>query len=322
MPAPSRPAAAGLGTTSRHAEDRARWEKRLRRALGDDYELLGLLGTGGFGRVYRVRDLQLEREVALKVLHPLADPGPGGGRAVPARGPARGPARPPQHRQHLRYRRPVGVDLVHDGVDRRAQPGPAGGARRARCRSTTCSGCCARRSPRWRTLTAPGLVHRDIKPENMLIAPDGSLQITDFGLALALRGKFGGATSQSGTPQFASPEQLLGSEWTSAPTCTAWPRSRISRCWARPPFPGLTVGAGAREADHQPAPDARAAREMCSDALERVLDRALQRGRRGALSVRGGVPAGGEPGRRRTAGPGTGGGLGPGGGTVAPRLPP
>jgi serine/threonine protein kinase len=52
-------------------EDRARWEQRLRRALGDDYELLELLGAGGFGRVYRVRDLHLEREVALKVLHPV-----------------------------------------------------------------------------------------------------------------------------------------------------------------------------------------------------------------------------------------------------------
>src|SRR5688572_24194727 len=45
------------------ADDKTRWELRLRRALGDDYELLGTLGQGGFGRVYRVRDLHLEREV-------------------------------------------------------------------------------------------------------------------------------------------------------------------------------------------------------------------------------------------------------------------
>ncbi|MDH3458709.1 MAG: protein kinase, partial [Gemmatimonadota bacterium] len=52
------------------ADDPRAWEKRLRRALGDEYELLEELGAGGFGRVYRVRDLALERQVALKVLHP------------------------------------------------------------------------------------------------------------------------------------------------------------------------------------------------------------------------------------------------------------
>src|SRR6185503_869754 len=60
-------------------EDSVReWEKRLRRALGDDYEMLSELGSGGFGRVYRVRDLHLERIVALKVLHPMLIQDPAG----------------------------------------------------------------------------------------------------------------------------------------------------------------------------------------------------------------------------------------------------
>jgi hypothetical protein len=43
------PAMAVIQGSVADAEDNARWEKRLRRALGDDYELLNLMGTGGFG---------------------------------------------------------------------------------------------------------------------------------------------------------------------------------------------------------------------------------------------------------------------------------
>jgi len=58
-----------------------------------------------------------------------------------------------------------------------------------------------------------GLAHRDLKPENILFThPGRSTRIADFGLALAFErpDRFGGATSRSGTPEFAAPEQLLG----------------------------------------------------------------------------------------------------------------
>jgi serine/threonine-protein kinase len=45
-------------------------ESRLAWATGDDYDILAPLGTGSFGAVWRVRELSLGREVALKMLHP------------------------------------------------------------------------------------------------------------------------------------------------------------------------------------------------------------------------------------------------------------
>ncbi len=56
------------------------------------------------------------------------------------------------------------------------------------------------------------MVHRDLKPENILLEKTGSLRIADFGLALALQRPdlHGGASSRSGTPEFAAPEQMLG----------------------------------------------------------------------------------------------------------------
>ena len=191
------------------AEDKARWEKRLRRALGDDYELLGLLGTGGFGRVYRVRDLHLEREVALKVLQPLL-------------------TRDPEVVERFRREAQLAAGLSHPNIVNIYDIGGRSGLlwyTMELIDGPSLAQLVERDGPLPLDKTlrllrealsalahahGSGLVHRDIKPENMLIDRTGSLQITDFGLALALRGKFGGATSQSGTPQFASPRAAAG----------------------------------------------------------------------------------------------------------------
>src|SRR3989442_4170495 len=57
----------------------AGFERRLRRALGDDYELLDEIGSGGFARVFQARDPGLERAVSLTGRDPAstAHLGPG-----------------------------------------------------------------------------------------------------------------------------------------------------------------------------------------------------------------------------------------------------
>jgi serine/threonine-protein kinase len=120
-------------------------------------------------------------------------------------------------------------------------------------------------------------VHRDIKPENMLIEQDGGLRITDFGLALALRGqgRFGGATSQSGTPQFASPEQLLGERVDQRSDLYSLAAVACFCLMGEPPF---RAGSPEQVLALQTTSQLPAVSERRSDVspdLERVLQRAL-----------------------------------------------
>ncbi len=256
------------------AEDRARWEKRLRRALGDDYELLGLLGSGGFGRVYRVRDLHLEREVALKVLHPSL-------------------TQDPEVVERFRREAQLAAQLSHPNIVNIFDIAGRSGLlwyTMELINGPSLAQLVERDGPLPLDKTlrllrealsalahahGSGLVHRDIKPENMLIDPEGSLQITDFGLALALRGKFGGATSQSGTPQFASPEQLLGERVDQRSDLYSLAAVAYFALLGTPPFSGLTTEQILAKQTTNQLPTSQGQRDDVSDALERVLDRAL-----------------------------------------------
>ncbi len=258
-------------------EDSALWEKKLRRALGDDYELLAPIGTGGFGRVYRVRDLHLEREVALKLLHPhfTADP------AVVERFRR-------EAQLAARIRHPNIVDIYDiagrsgllwytmefvDGpnlAQKIERDGPVAGEELLRMMRDTLNAL--------GVAHGVGLVHRDIKPENLLIERSGRLRVTDFGLALALRGqgKFGGATSQSGTPQFAAPEQLLGERVDHRADIYSLAAVACYALTGETPFPGQTPEQVLARQTAEQFPDLRGRRPDLRPQLIEVLERALK----------------------------------------------
>jgi uncharacterized RDD family membrane protein YckC/predicted Ser/Thr protein kinase len=59
---------------------------------------------------------------------------------------------------------------------------------------------------------AAGVIHRDVKPSNLMLLPDGTVKVTDFGLAKSLTGEVDatGAGRIMGTPRYMSPEQCQG----------------------------------------------------------------------------------------------------------------
>jgi serine/threonine-protein kinase len=181
-------------------------EGRLRWALGDDYEVLAALGRGSFGSVWRVRDLTLEREVALKMLHPhiaaddraVARFRRGAQLAAQLAHPAIVPIYDWDSRGDVSW---YTMELAEGGsvADLIAQSGPRPLADIATHVDLVLDGLAAAH--------AVGIVHRDLKPENILIDRYRRLRITDFGIASAVGEEVAGPT---GTPAFAAPEQLLG----------------------------------------------------------------------------------------------------------------
>src|SRR3954463_14507260 len=190
-------------------------EARLRWALADDYEVLGSLGRGSFGSVWRVRDLSLGREVALKLLHPhVASDERAIGRfrreaklAAQLAHPAIVPIYDWDSRGSVAW---YTMELAEGGSV--ADLVARGGARPlneiAPQVDFVLAGLAASHSV--------GIVHRDLKPENILIDRYRRWRVADFGIANAPGEERAGA---SGTPAFAAPEQLLGEEQDTAADC-------------------------------------------------------------------------------------------------------
>ncbi len=188
-----------------------------RRLLGGRYELGILLATGGQGQVWRARDTVLSRPVAVKVLRSefTGDP------TFLARFRAEA-----QHAALVAHRHIAALYDYGELED------PVTGERLAflvmeLVEGESLADLLARehRVDVPRTLAilrqaadalsaahAAGLVHRDVKPGNVLVAADGSVKLTDFGIAVSATSAPLTQTGQVvGTAHYLSPEQAAGS---------------------------------------------------------------------------------------------------------------
>jgi hypothetical protein len=184
--------------------------------VGGRYRLLEALGSGGVGTVHVAEDLVLHRRVALKELHLNVPAGTEQGTNAAAR--FREEAQALARVSHPNVvqvfdlveedgRYWIAMELVEGGdleaLVRREGPLPW---QRALDFVVSLADALD-------TLHALGIVHRDVKPLNVLLAPDGTPKLADFGLAKSEQSSVQThADVLMGSPAYLSPEQIQGAE--------------------------------------------------------------------------------------------------------------
>jgi eukaryotic-like serine/threonine-protein kinase len=185
------------------------------------YEILGPLGTGGMGEVYRARDTRLGRDVAVKRLRPELASSEDRRKRFEREARAASALTHPHIVSLFDIGEEDGVlfmamELVEGKTLREALGDERPTARRILDLAVQAAGGLARAH-------ADGIVHRDLKPENLMISRDGYIKILDFGLAKLVEPERVGsgsdvATAISGTQAgtvlgtvgYMSPEQAAG----------------------------------------------------------------------------------------------------------------
>jgi len=180
--------------------------------LAERYRIVGLLGRGGMGEVYRADDLKLGQPVALKF---LPDHLRTNGAALARFHREVRVARQVSHKNVCRVydigetdgRQFLSMEFIKgeelSSLLRRIGRLPSDKA--IQIARQLCAGLAAAHDI--------GVLHRDLKPANVMIDGDGNARILDFGLA-GLTEEFQDAELTAGTPAYMAPEQLDGNELT------------------------------------------------------------------------------------------------------------
>jgi eukaryotic-like serine/threonine-protein kinase len=185
---------------------------RIGSVLGGRYEILKQLGEGGMGTVYKVRDRELDRVVAMKVIRPAL-------------------AQTDEALTRFKQELIIARQVTHKNVSRIYDLAEADGVKfitmefvegqslanlvrdKGKLASKEAAGIVSQVCRALEVAHAEGVIHRDLKPQNIMVDGHGRVVVMDFGIARSLQ--IGSMTQTGivlGTPAYMSPEQAKGEE--------------------------------------------------------------------------------------------------------------
>lgn len=247
--------------------------------LGGRYQIEALLGQGGMSAVYRARDPNLRRSVAVKLIHTHLSNDPEFVRRFESEAAAIAQLRHPNIVQVY--------DFDHDGdVYYMIMEFLPGESLQERLKTLNAAG---ERMPVGQAAALMGtvadavayahshnMIHRDLKPANVMLMANGQPVLTDFGVAKILGAQAHTATGAViGTPMYMSPEQVQGQPQDGRTDIYSMGIMLYEIATGRPPYEGDSAITIMLKQVNEPVPDVRLRAADVPPALKAVVDRSL-----------------------------------------------
>jgi len=248
------------------------------------YRIIDKIGAGGMGEVYRARDEQLDRDVALKLLPAGTVSDEGARKQFRKEALALAKLNHPNIETIYEFNSQDGVDFLAmelvpgQSLDEMLYGGPMPELEVVRLGTQFAEGLAAAHEQ--------GIIHRDLKPANLFVTPDGRVKILDFGLAKLMHaGKAHDVTNSvtmqsgaiSGTVPYMSPEQLRGLPVDVRSDIYAAGAVLYEMATGRRPFPQTQTAELMTAILVQTLPPARSVNPVVSPKMENVIAKSLEK---------------------------------------------